>query len=144
LVVILIFYLEIDPSKYPEIIGVLKTAHFSISNLQDNPAPAMGNPNSILCTKKVPNDQAHKGLEFVNSFQTITGINRIIPMAESKKAWADLIPIGISTTITFLVTINALYRLVEEPTTEQIFFIVGVPTGVTFLSQVLYRILKHD
>lgn len=138
----LTYYLEIDPNHYFEILSALQSYNFSVSDLRPARTPIEGNPDSILCTQTVSNDQIHKGLEYVSVFLNIPGIISVIPMPRQRITWKDIVPISVSTAITFLVTLSALYQLVETPSIQNILTISGIPTAVTFLAQLLYRFLK--
>ena len=98
----LTYYLRIDPNHYLELLGILRNYNFSVSDLRPGSTPIQGHPDSILCKQIVSNDQMHRGLDYVNVLTNLPGINSVIPMSRQIITWKDLIPISVSTIVTFL------------------------------------------
>lgn len=137
------YYLKIDPAKYPEILGVLKNLEFEIKNAEDVTKTAItNNPNGIVCFKNFPDDQIYRSIDTNNFLHTIDGVTTVLFMPTQKKSKTHLIPISLSTAVTFLLIIGAIYKIKSEPSIEDILLIAGIPTAVTFLSQILFRYFK--
>jgi hypothetical protein len=141
--IIVKFLLSINSHSYDSIASKLKTLDLDVLSLEEyqhrNP-----DPNSLICKKTYGDVDAIKALDTINSINHMDGVNKITPLYNVEKEKQPrhkhpLIPVAISTTLTFFTLAAAVYGLKINVTSTDYFYIMGVPTIITFLSQPLYK-----
>ena len=88
-------------------------------------------------------------LAYEHSIYAVKGVKTTIPMYDyegENLPWykKPIIPISISSIITFLTVYEAIRSPPQAEDTIGILTVVGIPTAVTFLSQTFYRYFSHE
>jgi len=145
LTLVVTYYLKLRADRYNELLGPLGNLGFKVLRAEDTSSTAVqNNPTELVCSKNFADDEISKSLDNYTFLQNLDGIDTVLVMPEQKKSKKMLIPFSISSTITFLVIMGALYQVIENVTASDILLIAGIPTVVTFMSQLLYGYFKGN
>jgi len=143
LTLVVTYYLRIRVDRYTELLGPLENLGFKVYRAEDMSSTAVhNNPTEIVCFRNFADDEISKSLDSYNFLQNLDGVETVLAMPEQKKSKKMLVPISISSGITFLMIMGALYQVLENVTASDILLIAGIPTAVTFMSQLLYAYFK--
>ena len=134
------FTLDVEKEKFDDVISNIQRID-ELELREDK-----NKKGSIMCIAILPEDNAERAVNLCGSMFSIDGVKSIdifttvIPDKEIKKSnrFIPFVPMIISSTITFLMMFSVLTTFEKDVNWLEVFYLVGIPTIVVFLSQLAY------
>ena len=134
-----------DEARRENIITSLKTLGFEVLAQRDSQGNIMPD---LTCKITIPDDDSQRTAHTCSSIFNLDGVDKVNIFYElqGEKFWSrknPLLPMVISTVVTLLTITTAIQQLNPHLTGYDYFNLAGIPSIVTFLSQLGFEISKR-
>jgi hypothetical protein len=141
------FSVYIKSQNYDEVVSALKGQEFEVKAEAVESETKTSNTKLIVCSRNAQSPA--EALNYEAHIDSFKGIDHVIPMFDNVKEelrWykKPIIPIAISSIITLLIVYQAIVNPPQPEDSVGILITIGIPTIVTFLTQLGYRYFAHE
>lgn len=142
------FSVYIKSQNYDEVVSALKGQEFEVkTEAVESETNKIPNTKLIVCSRNAQSPA--EALNYEAHIHSFKGIDQVIPMFDNVKEelrWykKPIMPIAISSIITLLIVYQAIVNPPQPEDSVGILITIGIPTIVTFLTQLGYRYFAHE
>jgi len=143
------FSVYVKSQNYQEVISALQGQEFEVKTeaVESESNKTANTTKLIVCSR--PAQTCAEALNYEAHIFSFKGIDNVIPMFDNVKEelrWykKPIIPIAFSSIITLLIVYQAIINPPQPEDYGGILITIGIPTIVTFLTQLGYRYFAHQ